>query len=631
MTVSSKIVPSLGVTAAEGRLIFAVAADGVKECKLLLFQCGQTEAIEVVPMCRYGESSVFTLELKRKKEYYAYLYEADGVTFVDPYAQALTGREQFGNWSGKTLALLPNERPFVCKSVEDGVKSFADLIFYKLHVRGFTMHESSGVKKKGTFAGLREKIPYLKKLGINALLLMPVYEFGECEEKTSGMEILQMADYIKKYGPEFAKTQQVLEQREQKNQQSKVNYWGYAKHNFYFAPKAAFASDAGKVREEFAACVEALHKAGIAVFLEFIFTSETKQALMIDCLRFWVREYGVDGFRINSELAPMSILLEDPFLSSTRFIVTSCQDNTLKAGPYGARVAEYNDGFQNSMRRYIKGDECMVGEFFQYMTRSGETVAKINYVADHNGFSLYDVYAYDRKHNEENGENNRDGAEYNYSWNCGEEGETKKKKILQLRSTMRNNMLAAVLLAQGTPLLMAGDELCHTKQGNNNSYCQDNEISWLNWKMTAEKKKQLAFVKELIAFRKEHKVLHNNRTLSGMDYLSVGMPDKSYHGVQQWNPDYAPYSRAAGILLSGAYVRTHKRKPDSDMYLIANMHWESLEFGLPILKHGAVWKQVFSTEAVVAEQTKKNMYLLRGRSMALFMKQTAPDTEQETK
>lgn len=631
MTVNSKMVPSLGVTAAKGRLMFAVAADGVKECKVLLFRCGQKEAAEVVSMCRYGESSVFTLELKRNKEYYAYLYEADGVTFVDPYAQALIGREQFGERNGKTLALLPEERPFVYSPVEGGTKPFSDLIFYKLHVRGFTMHESSGVKKKGTFAGLREKIPYLKKLGINALLLMPIYDFSECEEEVSGRELLQMTDYIKKYGPEFAKTQQALEAQEKEKKQGKVNYWGYAKQNYYFAPKAAFAAEPVHVREEFAACVEALHKAGIAVFLEFIFTPETKQALMIDCLRFWVREYGVDGFRINSELVPMSLLLEDPFLSSTRFLVTSCQDNRLKAGPNGARVAEYNDGFQNSMRRYIKGDECMVGEFFQYMTRSGDTVAKINYVADHNGFSLYDVYAYDRKHNEENGENNRDGAEYNYSWNCGEEGETNKKKLQQLRATMRKNLLATVLLAQGTPLLMAGDEFCHTKFGNNNSYCQDNEVSWLNWKMTVEKKKQLAFVKELIAFRKEHKVLHNNRMLSGMDYLSVGMPDKSYHGVQQWNPDYAPYSRAAGILLSGAYVRTHQRKPDNDMYLIANMHWESLEFGLPILKNGAVWKQIFSTEAVATEQTKKNMYLLRGRSMALFMKQEAADSEQETK
>ena len=363
-----------------------------------------------------------------------------------------------------------------------------------------------------------------------------------------------------------------------------------------------------------------------------VFAAETNQNTIMDCLRFWAREYSIDGFRINAELAPMSLLLEDPFLSSVRFLVTNYHEGSLKEGAFGARVAEYNDGFQNSMRRYIKGDESMIGEYFHHMTRNGERLAKINYAADHNGFSLYDVYAYDRKHNEANGENNRDGAEYNYSWNCGEEGETKKKKIIQLRNILRKNMLAAVLLAQGTPLLMAGDEFGHTKLGNNNSYCQDNEISWLNWKMTAEKKKQLTFVQELIAFRKEHKVLHNSRVLSGMDYLSVGMPDKSYHGIQQWNPDYAPYSRAAGILLSGAYVRNEKRKPDQDMYLISNMHWESLEFGLPILKKNAKWKLVFSTEPVAGELTEKNSYLLRGRSMALFMKQACEkkDSEPET-
>ena len=205
------------------------------------------------------------------------------------------------------------------------------------------------------------------------------------------------------------------------------------------------------------------------------------------------------------------------------------------------------------------------------------------------------MYAYDRKHNEENGEDNKDGEDYNHSWNCGVEGETQKKKINALRARLRKNALGTVLLSQSVPMIFAGDEFGHSKQGNNNAYCQDNEISWLNWRLTKEKKELLSFTKELIAFRKANGVLCGGRVLRGSDWKNIGMPDVSYHGVQLWQPDYAPYSRAVSVLFSGAY-----REPkQADLYLLFNMHWEELQFALPTeFKEGKVvcaWATVLDT------------------------------------
>lgn len=260
---------------------------------------------------------------------------------------------------------------------------------------------------------------------------------------------------------------------------------------------------------------------------------------------------------------------------------------SLFASPeYKPVLAEYNEGFLREIRRFVKGDEEMVGAVAARIERQTGNVGVINYLADHNGFTLADVYAYDIKHNELNGEENRDGTDYNFSWNCGVEGATKKKKILRLRSQMRRNALILLFVAMGTPMLLAGDEFANSQDGNNNAYCQDNEIGWVSWKELRANRDQFEFVKQLIALRKAHPVLHNKLLLRGMDYISCGCPDVSRHGTRAWYPDYSNYSRTLAILFCGKYALIDKKTPDQSIYIAANMHWEPHTFDLPDVSDG---------------------------------------------
>ncbi len=567
------------------KICFKTVAEGADICTLLLFGKGKNEPEKSVHMTRLGNSAVFYAEVLAEdiKDCETYLFESENGRVSDTYARSVSGKVSFGELEGEVRPKLPEQRKgkemsgngFTCPA-------FSELVLYKLHVRGFTKHSSSGVKKKGTFAGLAEKIPYLKELGINAVLLMPVYEFDECMEVSKGhggLSAKQLAQYEARYGTEFVKVQQSYVNGKEEQSVDRVNYWGYTTNNFYFAPKASYAADKTRADEELRKTVDALHEAGIAVFYEFFFGADVKKSLITDCLRYWTYAYGADGFRLIGENGTLPLLLEDPYLAGVKFLVSDYDSNamTFEEDFRGRRVAVYNDGFRNVMRRFIKGDENMVGEFVGRLCGERKEYAQIQYIADQNGFSLYDLYAYDRKHNEENGEDNKDGEDYNHSWNCGIEGETTKKKINALRGRLRKNALATVLLSQSVPLIFAGDEFGHTKQGNNNAYCQDNEISWLNWRLNKEKKDLLTFVKDIIALRKEQDNLSGGRILKGSDWKNIGMPDVSYHGVQLWQPDYAPYSRTISVLLSGAYGE----RKQADLYLLFNMHWEELLFALP--------------------------------------------------
>lgn len=587
-----------------GKVRFWAVSEGKAACNLVLFQKGSDTAGKRLPMRRIGSGALFYAELSKKaaESYETYLYENENGCFGDPYAKRVCGREKFGVSSGEVRPALPQqeeavpETAFVCPA-------FSSLVFYKLHVRGFTKHASSGVRQKGTFAGLMEKIPYLQELGINAVLLMPVYEFDECMEvsKSRGpLSAKQLAQYEERYGSGFVKAQQAYEQDyEEIRTVEKVNYWGYTgNNNFYFAPKAAYAADTADAAAELRRCVAALHEAGIAVFFEFFFRAGERQGLILDCLRYWTYAYGADGFRLIGERLPMRLLLEDFYLSGVKFLVTEYDGSIQKTcGDFAdRRVAVYNDGFRNVMRRFVKGDENMVGEFLNRLRSDVPGFAQVQYIADQNGFSLHDLYAYDRKHNEANGEENKDGEDYNYSWNCGVEGETTKKKISMLRARLRKNALSTVFLSQSVPLLFAGDEFAHTKKGNNNAYCQDNEVSWLNWRFNKERREELAFVKELISFRKSHEVLCGARNLRGSDWKQIGLPDISYHGVMLWQPDFASCSRSVAVLFCGSYAKQEK---EEDVYLLFNMLWEPLCFALPektgIYRKTGSWKVALDT------------------------------------
>ncbi len=588
------------------KICFKTVAEGADTCTLLLFGKGKEEPKKQIPMSRVGNSAVFYVEMPEReaKGCVTYLFSSERGTFADVFAKGVCGKEVFGKLEGEVRPVLPQRQDTECAGKAEhrfSCAPFSELIFYKLHVRGFTKHASSGVKNKGTFAGLAEKIPYLKELGINAVLLMPVYEFEECMEVSKNCGCLsqkQLAQYEARYGDEFVKVQKSYETGQEAKTVERVNYWGYTNSNYYFAPKASYAADKKHPEEELCMLVKALHDAGIAVFYEFYFDTGVKKSLIAECLRHWTYRYGADGFRLIGENGMLPLLLEDPYLSGVKFLVTeSASFGTTGAESFEERrVALYNDGFRNVMRRFVKGDENMVGEFVGRLCGERKEFAQIQYIADQNGFSVCDLFAYDRKHNEENGEENKDGEDYNYSWNCGFEGETPKKKVNALRARMRKNALSTVLLSQAVPMIFMGDEFGHTKQGNNNAYCQDNEISWLNWRLTKEKKEQLAYVKELIAFRKEHKILCGGRMLRDSDWKGNGMPEVSFHGVSLWQPDYAPYSRTVSVLFSGAYGVSEE---EEDLYLLFNMHWEELHFALPTEffagKNENTWKMVSDT------------------------------------
>ena len=376
--------------------------------------------------------------------------------------------------------------------------------------------------------------------------------------------------------------------------------------------------------------VEKLHEAGIDVYLEMMFRGEVSQSFMLDCLRYWVRVYGVDGFHISEQQLPVDLVAGDVYLKNNALFISEVPE-WLK-NKYPNRLLEYKEGFCMEMRRFLKSDEGMVPALSHYMKDRREEAARVHFIADHNGFTLADLYSYDVRHNEANGENGKDGSEYNFSWNCGEEGVTKSKKIQALRLRMMKNALAVTLLSQGTPMLLAGDEFGRTKQGNNNAYCQDNEISWLDWSFTRKNKELLEFVKTVLAIRKEHPLFTMERTLRETDFIGCGWPEISVHGVSPWQVDYSSYNRLAAYLYCGSYVRRADRTFEDNFYMIFNMHWEKHEFELPKME-GVTWEVVFNT---AAGKNLKNEDAFNGKSMELearsiVLLKSVPATKEEKK
>lgn len=592
----------LGVSLQNNVFNFAVAMPGSSSCELVLYKKGETNPAEVIPM-EASALGVFSVAVQIPKKSghteYEYLYQAGEKLVCDPYAAKINGREVFGEESEqvRTEVFVPTNAVASYKHHE-----LSDVVLYKLHVRGFTKGNASGVRKKGTYAGVVEKIPYLKELGINAVLLMPVMEFDELEafHKNARGPVIgaPVRTYLGQTAAKSTKTEKSTKAKvaflAEGKPAVKVNYWGYGAESFYFAPKSAYAANPAKACEEFGQMVEKLHAAGIDVYLEMMFDGKVSQSFMLDCLRHWVRVYGVDGFHISEQQLPVSLVAGDAYLQNTVLLVSDVPD-WLK-DKYPNRLLEYRDSFCMEMRRYLKGDEGMVNALTHYMKNRRCEAGRVHYIADHNGFTLADLYSYDVRHNDANGENGRDGSEYNCSWNCGEEGPTKSKKVQALRLRMAKNALALTLLSQGTPMLLAGDEFGRTKQGNNNAYCQDNEISWLDWSLARKNKELLEFVKTLLILRKEHPLFTMERDLRETDFIGCGWPEISIHGTSPWQVDYSSYNRLAAYLYCGSYVRRADRTFEDNFYVMFNMHWEKHEFELPKME-GFRWEMIFDTGA----------------------------------
>lgn len=616
----------LGVSRGNGFFNFSVALKDVDECQLNLYVPGESVATYSIKMDRtYKFGDVFCVAIKGVQlQDMEYEYLVFGNKVEDRYAKKISGKGDFGK------ALTKEEQKFVRAVVsvdkynwKDDVKPripFDEMIMYKLHVRGYTMHSSSRLANKGTFKGLSSKIEYLKELGVNAVVLMPVYEF---EEISFDKYLVSVPD------PKFVPFDEFERMRNEetldpvmahytasKARQGivpyKVNYWGYGVKAYYMAPKSSYASDKNNPAKEYKDLVKKFHDNGMEVIMEMSFEQGLSIHYIIDCLRHWVLEYHIDGFKISRNDTDIEMLAKDPLLCDVKIISESFDEYRVYGGEYNPiykNLAVMNVEYMNSARRFMKGDEEQVGDFSYRFRRNPYRTGIINYVTNSDGFTLNDLYSYDMKHNEANGENNKDGENYNYSWNCGVEGITRKRKVINARNKQICNMLVTLLLSQGTPMLLAGDEFGNTQLGNNNPYCQDNEISWINWQNLRYNKKQFELVKQLIKFRKEHKVFHLKNEARMMDYISCGYPDMSYHGTKAWYPDYTNYSRTLGIMLYDKYCQVQDNTFSSQsnggigecadigkMYYVAyNMHWEEHEFDLPKLPDCYQWKQIYNS------------------------------------
>lgn len=536
----------LGVSEREHIVNFSVAVEKGKECRLHIYRkdLAVPEMIVDMPEDSAVGNVRFVAVSKKQVKGREYNYEIDGEAVLDPYVKSIT--ERFGTLRGKIIMDSydwEGDKPLEIPAHQ--------VIAYSLHVRGFTKHRSSKVKKKGTFRGMIEKIPYLVELGINQIQCMPVYDFDENTPYR--------------------------------------NYWGYG-HAYCFAVKKYYAAG-HDAENELKDMVKEFHKHGIEVVLNLPFTIDTPKHLIVDCLRYYVMEYHVDGFVMNPYAISMDIVRTDAILKRTKII-------------------ENKDAFQNAMRCFLRGDKSSIQTAIWEMRRIGVEKESYNYITNQTGFTLADLVSYNKKHNEANGENNCDGPLDNYSWNCGREGNTRNDDILALRKRQRKNAMALLLLSQGTPVILSGDEFGNSQKGNNNVYCQDNEIAWLDWKGLEKDKDFWEYVKGLIAIRKQYTVLGVPHRLTGTDTCGCGVPDVSYHTENAWKMEKSQEEPYVGIYYHG--------QDGTDCFVAYNMQDKKQEFALPILGKNKRWIEVFSTaeEQCATEQRKT---IVEARTITMFI------------
>ena len=647
-----------GANLVPGGVNFSIFSSYATSCTLVLFEKHAKKPLVEIPFPEeftIGNvycMTVFDLDYENLE----YGYRMDGPNnfqeghwfdtskiLMDPYAKVIGGRDIWGvtpDWNdiyhhrGRIVFDdfdWEDDRPLEIPP--------EDQIIYEMHVRSFTRHPSSGIKEKhqGTFAGIRDKIPYLKELGVTSVELMPIYEFDEFENSRPNPQTGEML----------------------------LNYWGYSTVGF-FAPKAGYAATGkfGMQVDELKALIKELHKNGIEVILDVVFnhTAEGNErgptisfrgidnktyymltpegyyynfsgtgntlncnnpvvrGIVLDCLRYWAAEYHIDGFRFDLAAilgrdpwgAPLANppLLEslafDPILAKCKLIAEAWDAGGLyQVGSFPAygRWAEWNGKYRDGIRKFLKGDGN-VGDVAQRLQGSPDLYAwsgrapatSINFITAHDGFTLMDMVSYDGKHNDANGENNNDGTNDNDSWNCGWEGPTDDFGINTLRRRQIKNAVAILMVSQGVPMILMGDEIGRTKYGNNNTYCHDNELNWLDWNLREKNADLFKFFKDCIAFRKAHPVLRNQWHFHNCDYMGSGYADITWHGTQAWNADWSDSSRTLAFMLCGKHAKQGDAE-DSYIYVAMNMHWEAHWFELPGLHPGMKWRVFANTGA----------------------------------
>ena len=637
-----------GACVASNGVSFTINSHGATRCTLLLFKPQAPKPYARIPFpdsYRIGDTySMLVFDIKPDEFEYAFSFDgpyepAKGLLFngenvlLDPYSRAVTGQRKWGEKpeGGKDFEYRARvvKSSFDWGNIKQLEQPFEDLVIYETHVRGYTKDKSSGVSAPGTFAGLKDKIPYLKDLGINAVELMPIFEFDE-------MESARVVDGVQLY-----------------------NYWGYNTVSF-FAPNTSYAFNEEHNHEgdELKSLIKALKENGIEVILDVVFnhTAEGNEmgpcfsfkgidnnvyymltpdahyynfsgcgnvmncnhpvvrSFIIDCLRHWAIEYRVDGFRFDlasilgrdQNGAPMAnppileSLAFDPVLGKMKLIAEAWDAGGLyQVGSFPSwnRWAEWNGRYRDDMRSFLKGDDGMAGNAITRITGSRDLYspesrghkASVNFMTCHDGFTLYDLYSYNEKHNEKNGWNNTDGDNNGHSWNCGAEGETDDPNVNGLRRRLIKNAFAALLCSRGPAMFFAGDEFCNTQFGNNNAYCQDNIISWLDWSRLEEFKEIHDFVRHMIQFRKEHPILRKMTKPSSCQF-----PEISVHNGTPFNASTDYKTKLIGIMSAG---RTEEDTEDDIVFYCMNAYWEPLVMQLPVLPNGKHWHVDTNTNA----------------------------------
>ncbi len=595
---------NMGVRKCGDSVTFTFQCPKETACAVLLFDRrtkAQTVRIEVPE--RYCVGSVRSVTVfPLKTERYFYCYEIDGERMRDPYGERIVGREKWGDRTRepeKELLLSGfNREGFDWEEDTAPEIPAEEMAIYKLHIRGFSM-DARG-KKRGTFEAVRDRLSYFRELGITTLEFMPIYEFEELMEDTEDK---------KENGEE---DQEVSKER-------KINYWGYTKSD-YFAVKSSYASGRDAAWE-LKTLVKQIHAEGMEILMEMHFGPEQTLSFMIEVLRYWVMEYHVDGFKLLGAALPIEGIAKDPYLSRTKLFYESFSYDLLEEGSYH-NLFVYNDDFLYPVRKMLNHLGGDMIEFTDQMHRQDASLHFVNYIANSNTFTLADVFSYNEKHNGDNGEENLDGNDWNYSTNYGVEGPSRRQFVKKIREKQMRNAMAVLCLAKGIPLIWSGDEIGNSQNGNNNAYCQDNKVGWVNWKNENYYGEYREFIRQLLAFRKKHPILTKEEPLRMTDYRQIGYPDLSYHGAEAWIGSLSGSSRSVGVMYCEAYAE--EEAEETFLYVGYNFYMGVQVFALPKLPKGKHWYQIMDTGETrpFFEEPKlltKNSYEAYGQTISILI------------
>lgn len=609
----------LGVTKGKNWVNFCFVCRKEVACKVLIYDRSTEYPFkEITEITIPEEFSMGNLRAIRMEGLcltnFDYNFWIDGKVVLDPYARRVVGREVWADnrrncSDAHSLRCRCEEKHFSWKGDVLPEIPRKDMVLYKLHVRGFTKGLSQNTSKNGTFRSLMKKLSYLQGIGITTIELMPIYEF----EEFLISEPDDSADYRfweERAGDSIRPCP--------KESTYKINYWGYGE-GAYFAPKASYAE--GEHPDiELKECILAMHKKGMECIMEIDFPDSVPIDRIPEVLEYWVREYHVDGFHLQGNRIPMEMLIRNPYLGRTKLFYRNIPPDAVSTEEeVYPRIFLDTDEFMYPCRKLVSSINGNVWELADQMKKQNKCLGYINYIADNNGFTLADLFTYERKRNEANGENNADGPEWNFGNNCGVEGETTSRNVLKVRERRMKNAIAILFLAQGVPMLMAGDEDCNSQKGNNNVYCQDNELGWKDWKQTKAAKEFLKFVKGMIAFRKEHEILRQEQAMQLVDTLGCGYPDLSYHEENAWISQQFFNRRALGILYCGKYA-----KETEDVYVGLNFSDFPKKLALPKQRGKRHWYLKMDTSAkngFLTEETniEEVWYSLEAQSVCIII------------